>query len=113
MGKSIVHYITASDEDRESYISAIRSLAKRYKEYLLFVTTDASEYPEILAMTGHAPGSNNVLSVINPTNGGIFPFRGKDITLDTIDGFLKDVSSGKVKPWDGTFADEGIKHEEL
>lgn len=39
MGKSIVHYITASDEDRESYTSEIRPLAKRYKEYLLFVTT--------------------------------------------------------------------------
>lgn len=113
MGKSIVHYITSSDEDRESYVGAIRPLAKRYREYLLFVTTDVNEYPDILALTGHVLGSRSVLSVVNPTNGGVFPFRGKDITSDTVEGFLSDVSSGKVKPWDGVLPDDGIKHEEL
>lgn len=114
MGKSIVHYFTSSDEDRESYTSAIRPLAKRYKEYLLFVTTDMNEYPQMLSMTGHKPGSSNVVSVVNPINGGAFPYRGKDITATTIEGFLQDISSGKVKPWDGLHLDEeGIKHEEL
>ncbi|CAN8103925.1 unnamed protein product [Discula destructiva] len=113
MGKSIVHYFTSSDDDRESYTSAIRPLAKRYKEYLLFVTTDVREYPEILSLTGHNRGSTNVLSVFNPINGGVFPFRGKAITSDTIEEFLKDISSGKVRTWDGVLPDEGIKHEEL
>lgn len=113
MGKSIVHYFTSSDEDRESYTSAIRPLAKRYKEYLLFVTTDMNEYPQMLSMTGHKPDSKNVVSVVNPMNGGVFPYRGKDITAATIEGFLGDVSSGKVKSWDGVHVDEGIKHEEL
>lgn len=108
-----MHYFTASDEDRESYISAIRPLAKRYKEYLLFVTTDMNEYPQMLSMTGHKEGASNVVSVINPLNGAVFPYRGKEITANTIEKFLGDVSSGKVKPWDGVHVDDGIKHEEL
>lgn len=113
LGKSIVHYFTASDEDRESYISAIRPLAKRYKEYLLFVTTDMNEYPQMLSMTGHKEGASNVVSVVNPLNGAVFPYRGNEITANTIEKFLGDVSSGKVKPWDGVHVDDGIKHEEL
>lgn len=113
LGKSIVHYFTSSDEDRESYTSAIRPLAKRYKEYLLFVTTDVNEYPQMLSMTGHKPGSDNVVSVVNSLNGAVFPYRGRTITADTIEGFLQDVSSGKVKSWDGLHVDDEIKHEEL
>lgn len=113
MGKSIVNYITSSDEDREAYTSAVLPLAKRYKEYLVFVTTDAIEYANLLPLTGHGPGSDKVLSVVKPLDGSIFPFRGKDITPDTIEGFLKEVSSGRVKAWDGVLPDEGIKHEEL
>lgn len=115
MGKSIVQYFTSSDEDRESYVSAVRTLAKKYKEYLVFVTTDTNEYPQMLSMTGHKPTSNNVLSVVNPINGGVFPYRGNEITAETVEGFLMDISSGKVKPWNGVpeHADDRIKHEEL
>lgn len=115
MGKSIVHYFTSSEEDRESYVSAIRPLAKKYKEYLIFVTTDVNEYPQMLSMTGHKPTSSNVLSVVNPINGGVFPYRGNEVTAESIEAFLKDISSGKVKSWDGVLehADKGIEHEEL
>lgn len=117
MGKSIVHYFTVDDEDREAYTSAMRSLAKTYKDYLLFVTTDVNEYPDMPAMTGHRPGAQNVLSVVNTVKGGVYPFRGKEITADTVTAFLKEVSSGKVKAWDGVplppEGEESIKHEEL
>lgn len=106
-GKSMVHYLTSSDEDRESYISAMRALAKKYKEFLIFVTTDVSEYPDLLTMTGHRAGSESVLSVIKPNNAGsVFPYRGEHITPETVEAFLTEISSGKVKPWDGTWPEE-------
>lgn len=116
MGKSIVHYLTSSEQDRESYTGAFRSMAKKYNDYLIFVTTDVTEYPEMLSMTGHKSGSNRVLSVVSPTNGAVFPYRGKEITPDTIEVFLTDISSGQVKPWDGILKEPDIEideHDEL
>lgn len=99
----MVHYLTSSDEYRESYVSAMRALAKKYKEYLIFVTTDVTEYPDMLTMTGHKPGSDGVLSVVNTIAGSVFPYRGKAITPETVEAFLSEISSGRVKPWDGTW----------
>lgn len=116
MGKSMVHYLTSSDEDRESYVSAMRALAKKYKEFLIFVTTDVTEYPDMLPMTGHRPGSDSVLSVVNTKSGSVFPYRGKSITPETVEAFLTEISSGKVKPWDGTWEavePEQAKRDEL
>ncbi|KAF3766148.1 hypothetical protein M406DRAFT_339425 [Cryphonectria parasitica EP155] len=115
MGKSIIHYFTSSDTDRKSYVNAIRALAKRYQEYLLFVTTDVAEYPHMASMMGHREGASNVLSVFQPVNGGVFVYRGQTITAETVERFLGDISSGRVKMWDGVLpeADAFITHEEL
>lgn len=112
----MVHYLTSSDEDRESYVSAMRTLAKKYKDFLVFVTTDVTEYPDLLTMTGHRPGSDSVLSVVNPKAGSVFPYRGKTITPETLEAFLTEISSGNVKPWGGTWdapESEPAKRDEL
>lgn len=103
MGKSMVHYLTSSEEDRESYTSAMRTLAKKYREFLIFVTTDVTEYPDMLPMTGHKPGSDSVLSVVNPNSGSVYPYRGNTITPEIVESFLQEISSGQVKPWDGNW----------
>lgn len=116
MGKSMVHYLTSSDEDRESYVSAMRALAKKYKEYLVFVTTDVVEYPDLVTMTGHRAGSDGVLSVVNPKAGSVFPYRRQNITPETVEAFLSEISSGHVRPWDGTLDHAGsapVERDEL
>lgn len=116
MGKSIVHYFVSADEDRDAYVADIKPLAKKFKDYLIFATTDVNQYPEMPAIMGHRAASTKVLAVSSPSTGGVFPYRGnKNLTSAEIEAFLNDISSGKVKPWDGTTtSEEGeITHEEL
>lgn len=106
----------SADEDRDAYVADIKPLAKKFKEYLIFATTDVNQYPEMPAVMGHKAASAKVLAVSSPSNGGVYPYRGgKDLTSEVVEAFLNDISEGKVKPWDGMNAhDDGqIKHEEL
>lgn len=116
MGKSIVHYFASHYEDRERYAGAIRPLAKKYKEYLVFSTTDATEYPEMVSLLGHRAGSTNVLSVQNPTNGDTFPYTGgRELTASVVEEFLGNIISGAIRPWDRQNPQHsgGLKHDEL
>ncbi|KAG8160450.1 hypothetical protein KVR01_009986 [Diaporthe batatas] len=116
VGKSIVHYFVSTDEDRDAYVADIKPLAKKLKDYLIFATTDVSQYPEMPAAMGHQVASTKVLAVSSPSTGGVYPYRGnKNLTSVVVEAFLNDISAGKVKPWDGmtTAEDGGIKHEEL
>lgn len=111
-----MHYFVAADEDRDAYVADIKPLAKKFKEYLIFATTDVTQYPEMPAVMGHQAASTKVLAVSSPGTGGVFPYRGgKNLTSAVVEAFLNDISAGKVKPWDGsTTSDEGqITHEEL
>ncbi|KAI0384675.1 thioredoxin-like domain-containing protein [Hypomontagnella monticulosa] len=117
-GKSLVFFFTTSPAERDAYVDAMRSVAKMYKEYLLFVTVDADEYGDLAAPLGLVPGRFPALSVQNPMFGQVFPYpRSKDITPEAVGGFLMDIVQGKVKPWDGTVsADDGESghgHDEL
>ncbi|XDG03576.1 hypothetical protein ABKA04_003191 [Annulohypoxylon sp. FPYF3050] len=116
-GKSLVFYFVTSSQERDSYVSAMRSVAKMYKEYLSFVTVDAGEYGDLAAPLGLVPGAFPALSVQNPMYGQVFPYpRAKQITPEAVGGFLMDIVQGKVQPWDGTFpadAAGGQAHDEL
>ncbi|KAI1214353.1 uncharacterized protein F4807DRAFT_407634 [Annulohypoxylon truncatum] len=116
-GKSIVFYFVTSSQERDSYVSAMRSVAKMYKEYLSFVTVDAGEYGDLAAPLGLVPGAFPALSVQNPMFGQVFPYpRAKQITPEAVGGFLMDIVQGKVQPWDGTFATDAAgehAHDEL
>ncbi|KAI0901166.1 thioredoxin-like domain-containing protein [Annulohypoxylon nitens] len=116
-GKSLVFYFLTSSQERDSYVSAMRSVAKMYKEYLSFVTVDAGEYGDLAAPLGLVPGAFPALSVQNPMYGQVFPYPlAKQITPEAVGGFLMDIVQGKVQPWDGTFlanAAGGQTHDEL
>lgn len=106
----------SADEERDAYVADIKPLAKKFKDYLIFATTDVNQYPEMPAVMGHQPASSKVLAVAQPSTGGVYPYRGsKNLTSEVVEAFLNDISAGKVKPWDGMTAreDGGIKHEEL
>lgn len=88
------------------YVTFMRPLAKKFAEYLVFVTVDASEYSEMLPMLGlaattHGSDSAPALAVQNPAYGQVFPFRGATISPQTVEQFVMDIVGGKVKPWDG------------
>jgi protein disulfide-isomerase A1 len=108
-----VHYFVATDAERQEYVSTMRPLAKKYQEYLNFVTTDVNEYPEVVHMLGHATAAARVLSVQNPTNGQVFPYWGNDgISVVVVEEFLVEIANGNVQPWDGT-ARGTTGHDEL
>jgi len=79
----------------------MRPLAKKYEEYLHFVTTDADEYADAAEMMGLKRGSRG-LSVQNPNNGDVFPYTRRDkITAGSVEAFLGDIIQGKVQAWRG------------
>ncbi|KAI0180742.1 hypothetical protein GGR52DRAFT_566999 [Hypoxylon sp. FL1284] len=115
-GKSLVFYFASSPSDRDAYVDTMRSVAKMYKEYLVFVTVDADEYGDLAAPLGLAPGKFPALSVQNPMYGQAFPYpRQKKITAELVGGFLMDIVQGRVNPWDGTMVAEESEssHDEL
>lgn len=93
------------------YVAFMRPLAKKFAEYLVFVTVDAAEYGDMLpmlglAMTTHSGGGAPALAVQNPAYGQVFPFRGATISPQTVEQFVMDIVGGKVKPWDGVLEEE-------
>ncbi|SPO03617.1 uncharacterized protein DNG_06300 [Cephalotrichum gorgonifer] len=119
MGKSMVHYFPSSEADREAYVATVRPLAKRYKEYLNFLTVDPDEYPDMAASLGHVRGARGVLAVQNPHTWQAFPFdEGAQITAAAVEEFIMGISRGEVEAWDGREKERGAKgarsaHDEL
>ena len=109
-----MYYFVATDEERLEYVSSIRPLAKKYDEYLIFLTVDALEYPDMGPNLGLSSGAKRGLVVQNPSKGQVFPLRKtKGITPDVIESFIMELSSGKVEPWDFTPVPPDIPHDEL
>ncbi|OPB43117.1 Protein disulfide isomerase 2 [Trichoderma guizhouense] len=110
-GRSLVYYLSNSEEGRETYTKALKQVASRYAEFLQFVTVDSNEYPDMARNLGVR--SSGGLAVQNIHNGQVFPFRGDASSPDSIDQFIVAISEGRAQPWDGTF-DEGLEaHDEL
>ncbi|KAJ9149893.1 Thioredoxin-like fold protein [Pleurostoma richardsiae] len=115
MGKSLVHFVVSNEAEKQKYVDAMRPLAKKYSEYLVFTTIDANEYPEMLAPLGLPRGSSKGLSVQNPSSGDVFPYTSKTaISVEVVESFLMNIIRGNIKPW---VADAGntdfLHHEEL
>ncbi|KAK4196243.1 thioredoxin-like domain-containing protein [Triangularia verruculosa] len=109
--KSIVYFFTHSQKAKDGYVSEIRPLAKKYDEYLHFVTIDAKEYADAAQMMGLRDGTG--LSVQNPNNGDVFPYTRKEvISAGVVEAFLGDIIQGKVKPWKGEEQHDQV-HDEL
>ncbi|KAK3299690.1 uncharacterized protein B0H64DRAFT_472779 [Chaetomium fimeti] len=106
--KSIVHYFVRSEKEREEYVTEMRPLANKYKEYLHFVTIDADEYADAAEILGIKRGSKG-LTVQNPNNGDVFPYRRKEkVSAGAMEIFLMDIINGKIEAWR-----PGSGHDEL
>ena len=110
-GKSLVYYFTRTPQDRETYRESLKPLAKKFKEYLNFVTVDAVEYGHMLPALGIQDTGSPALAVFNPMYGQAFPYDQKKITPETVESFVMDIVQGNVQPL-GTRGEE-VRHTEL
>ncbi|KAK8038493.1 protein disulfide-isomerase [Apiospora rasikravindrae] len=101
-GKSLVYYFSPYALEREEYVASMRTVARKYEEYLLFVTVDAEEYADMVSMLGLRPEALPAVAVQNPMYGQVFPYdQKKELSPQSIEKFVTQIASGKVKPWDG------------
>ncbi|ETS85669.1 hypothetical protein PFICI_03694 [Pestalotiopsis fici W106-1] len=98
-GKSLVYFLAETREEREEYVEIIRPVAKKYRDFISFVTVDALEYAPMTKVLGLPGRSFPALAVENPARGQIFPFTEDEITAELVDEFIVDIAGGKVKPW--------------
>ncbi len=88
-------------------------MAKGYRDFVQFTISDVNEYPDQLARVGLKEGAKTGLSLENPNNGEIFPYKGrKSVSPAVVEQFIDDIIEGRIKPWAGS-ASQGMSHEEL
>ncbi|KAJ6441811.1 protein disulfide-isomerase [Purpureocillium lavendulum] len=115
--RSLVYYMSDDVGEREAYVAALRPVAKRFHEYLQFVTVDSSEFPAMSHALGVA--SNGGLAVQNLHTGQVYPFRAREEssagsgaaarrgmpTAEAVEDFITAISRGQVEPWNGRYKD--------
>jgi len=113
-GKSLVYYVAHKPQDLDNYREDLKPLAKKFKEYLNFVTVDAVEYGHMLPALGLQDTGSPALAVFNPMYGQAFPHdQKKKITSEVVESFVMDIVQGKVQPLGAGGAGENTKHTEL
>ncbi|KAK9773445.1 putative Thioredoxin-like domain-containing protein [Seiridium cardinale] len=114
-GKSLVYYLANTRKERDEYVDVVRPLAKKYREFISFVTVDAIEYGAMTSVLGLRGDSFPALAIENPGRGQIFPFTNQDIVPDAIEQFILDIAGGKVQPWSSLPIPDpvGPTHDEL
>ena len=99
-GKSLVYYLARTEKELNEYKTLLKPLAKKYKEYLSFVTVDAVEYGHMIPALGLQAGSSPALAVFNPMYGQAFPYdQGRNIRPEAVESFVLDIVQGKVQPY--------------
>jgi protein disulfide-isomerase A1 len=119
-GKSLLYIFASASSERSHYQDMLKPLAKKYKDYINFVTIDAMEYAHMAPGLGLKDDSFPAVALLNPMFGQVFPFQaeksGKEISLEVLEGWVLDIVGGKVKPWTSSNADggnEGLRRDEL
>lgn len=95
-----MYFFTSDHKRRDEYSSDLRQLARNFQEYLIFVTVDSKEYPDMLVGLGLPRDVSEALALQNPQTGQVFPYIGK-ADAKSVETFIVDISEGNVQPWDG------------
>ncbi|KAG9239732.1 thioredoxin-like domain-containing protein [Amylocarpus encephaloides] len=99
-GKSLVYIFANTDASISTFKTEFTPLAKKFKEYLSFVTIDAREYGHMLETLGLQKGKLPAAAVYNPSFGQMFPFDQEiEVEPKVIDAFVIDIVQGIIKPW--------------
>ena len=101
-GKSLLYILAEKAEERLQFQALFNSLAKKYEEYINFVTVDAVDYTHMPAGLGLGEKMYPALALLNPMCGQVFPLRsGARIDLEGVEGWILDIVGGEVEPWKG------------
>ncbi|KAK1996742.1 hypothetical protein LX36DRAFT_671490 [Colletotrichum falcatum] len=98
-GKSLAYFFSEDEASLDAWASAVKPLARKYHEYITFVTVDAGEYPEMPALFGLRAAAGEGFALQNPSVGLAFPFRGGEITVEAVDRHILDISEGNADAW--------------
>ncbi|KAK1953534.1 hypothetical protein LY78DRAFT_675157 [Colletotrichum sublineola] len=112
-GKSLAYFFSKKGGDLDAWTSAVKPLARKYHEYITFVTVDLGEYPEMQALFGLHADAAEGFALQNPSVGLAFPFKGGKITVEAMDRHILDISEGNADAWQvGSPAPEEEEEEE-
>jgi protein disulfide-isomerase A1 len=113
-GKSLVYIFALTESERSAYRASLKLMAKKYQEYLNFVTIYAVEYAHMAPALGLEAGVFPALAVQNPIYGQVFPYdQRRVITADAVESFIIDIVQGRVQPSANGAGREGAAHDEL
>ncbi|GKT44017.1 protein disulfide-isomerase [Colletotrichum spaethianum] len=113
-GKSLTYFFSKSEESLDAWTSAIKPLARKYHQYITFVTVDLGEYPEMPALFGLPADASEGVAVQNPAVGLAFPFKGEKVTVEAVEQLIVDISEGNADAWQvGSPASEEDVEEEV
>ena len=115
--KSLLYIFAETPKERAHFQELFKPLAKKYKEYINFVTVDALEYAFMAPGLGLDGGKFPALALLNPGFGQVFPhdYR-KDVGVKDVEEWVLGIVGGRVKPWSGLQTDGersggGVKDE--
>lgn len=116
-GKSLIYTFYTSASERAHYQSLLKPLAKKYKEYINFVTIDAVEYAHMAPGLGLEPREFPALVLQNPMFGQVFPFESRRaMSVEEVERWVLNIVAGQVLPWsreDVTNAASVVRKDEL
>ncbi|KAF4630338.1 hypothetical protein G7Y89_g7802 [Cudoniella acicularis] len=114
-GKSLIYIFANTEKERSGFRTSFKPLAKKYEEYLSFLTIDAVEYLDMVDPLGLKPGKFPALAVYNPSFGQVFPYDQKQtITPEAVETFVLEIVQGKRQAYgSGSENGGGNTHKEL
>ena len=116
-GKSLIYILAVAPSERLQYQSLFKPLAKKYREYINFVTVDAVVYAHMAPGLGLDAGKFPALALQNPMFGQVFPFeRSRHISVEEVESWVLKIVGGQVLPWNGASGrdgNQGVVKDEL
>ncbi|KIX93014.1 uncharacterized protein Z520_11287 [Fonsecaea multimorphosa CBS 102226] len=111
--KLLAYVFVTNEADRTRFRRTLHPVAKKYKDYVNFVTVDGDEYGHMAASLGLHRGHYPSFTVYSAWKDQVFPYPAvKRIEADSIEAFLLEILHGKRAPWNPTGPEHG-QHDEL
>ncbi|KAF2839528.1 hypothetical protein M501DRAFT_1056886 [Patellaria atrata CBS 101060] len=113
--KLLAYIFYDNDSDRTTLSRELQLLARKYSDYINFVTIDADEYGHMAGSLGLRSGTFPALTFYSAWKDQVFPYPEiQDITTILVEIFMLDIFQGKVKPIEKESpGSDSMGHDEL
>ncbi|CAG8971049.1 hypothetical protein HYALB_00005287 [Hymenoscyphus albidus] len=99
---SLLYIFAETDEERAAFRKQLSGIAKKFSEYITFLTVDPAVYDHMPAQVDLDAKKMPAVAVYNVQLGQVFPFdQSKEITAASIEQFVFDIVEGKIEPSEG------------